>query len=620
MLKRRFDKMLSEGQGRQLVWLILATLFVFVFYFLIARSVMGMSWQEVLGLYMDPGNFNKPGEYDGLRVMIVLSGVVLFSALLISFFTNVFDNISESYQRGEHCYRLKNHILIIGSNDFLMDLLIAIKNNQQFAKKDILIATTSNVVDLRQDVEVAMADKGFCNHILYYHSNRTSYKKLVETCPDKASMIYIIGENDDLSHDAISLSCLRHLEKICANVATPILCYMLVDMHSTIDMFQYLGSNSSSGLCVEIINRNDYIAEIFLAGTDFLPVMKTGDEKHLHIIIDGNTSMGWAFALVATQICHFPNFDNTRRTVISFLNRDIKGKMCDYVANHQNLFDLCHYRYIAEDGREEHHPLAQYGDFMDIEYEFIEGSSASPAIRNMIEKCVRDENEETIIIICHDDDRINISAALHLPPVVYERKVHVAVWQKEYPQIITEAASTKKFSNLYYFGSGMKYDDAMFLSRSAMGKRVNRLYDLEYGKPPAETEDVAWMRLSYAHKASSIACAYSILTKLRSIGCEQQEFDVTLSDEQLESLSEMEHRRWMATMLMIGYSAASKTARKDRSRFKQLKEEKFLHLDIAPYEELPDEQEKDMILVKNIPYILTGEKDRMINISNIIAN
>ncbi len=611
--------MLSEGQGRQLVWLILVTLSVFVLYFLIARMMMGMTWQEVLGLYMDPGNFNKPGEHDGFRVMVVLTGVVLFSALLISVFTNVFDNISESYQRGEHCYRLKNHILIIGSSDFLMDLLLAIKDNQQYAKNDILIATTSNVVDLRLEVEVTMADKSFCNRILYYHSSRTSYKKLVETCPDKASMIYIIGENDDLSHDAISLSCLRHLEKICANVTTPILCYMLVEMHSTLDMFHYLGSNSSSGLCVEIINRNDYIAEIFLAGTDFLPVMKAGNEQHLHIIIDGNTSMGRAFASVATQICHFPNFDHRRRTVISFLHKDIKGKMCDYVANHQNLFDLCHYRYIDGDVREEYHPQSQYGDFMDVEYEFIEGSLAMPAIRSMVEKSVRDENEETIIIISHDDDTVNISTALHLPPVVYERKIHVAVWQKEYPQIITEAATTKKFSNLYYFGSGMRYDDAMFLSRSAMGKRVNRLYDQEYGNPPAETEDAAWMRLSYAHKASSIACAYSILTKLRSIGCEQVGADVALSEAQLEALSEMEHRRWMATMLMIGYSAVSRTARKDRSRFKQLKEEKFLHLDIAPYEELSGEQEKDMILMKNIPYILTGEKDRILNLSNIIA-
>ena len=127
MLKRRFDKLLSEGQGRQLVWLIIVTLSVFLLLFLIARYVSGMTWQEVLGLYMDPGNFNKPGKHDAFRVLIVLSGVVLFSALLISVFSNVFDNISESYQRGERRYRLKDHILIIGASNFLKELLLSIK-------------------------------------------------------------------------------------------------------------------------------------------------------------------------------------------------------------------------------------------------------------------------------------------------------------------------------------------------------------------------------------------------------------------------------------------------------------------------------------------------------------
>ena len=39
-----------------------------------------------------------------------------------------------------------------------------------------------------------------------------------------------------------------------------------------------------------------------------------------------------------------------------------------------------------------------------------------------------------------------------------------------------------------------------------------------------------------------------------------------------------------------------------------LKDEKFIHLDIAPYDELKHEQKKDLLLVSNIPYILTGKK------------
>ncbi len=42
--------------------------------------------------------------------------------------------------------------------------------------------------------------------------------------------------------------------------------------------------------------------------------------------------------------------------------------------------------------------------------------------------------------------------------------------------------------------------------------------------------------------------------------------------------------------------------------FNQLKKEKFIHLDIAPYDELPHEQQKDLAIVKNIPYIIKKDK------------
>ena len=77
-----------------------------------------------------------------------------------------------------------------------------------------------------------------------------------------------------------------------------------------------------------------------------------------------------------------------------------------------------------------------------------------------------------------------------------------------------------------------------------------------------------------------------------------------LDAEILEALSEVEHRRWMASVLLMGYSAAPKAARADRSRFKELKNKEFIHLDIAPYDELAHEADKDRLIVENIPYIM----------------
>ena len=57
----------------------------------------------------------------------------------------------------------------------------------------------------------------------------------------------------------------------------------------------------------------------------------------------------------------------------------------------------------------------------------------------------------------------------------------------------------------------------------------------------------------------------------------------------------------------MGYRAAPKAERAERSHFKELKTKYFIHLDIAPYQEIGSEAEKDLIIVKNIPYIIKEE-------------
>ena len=63
----------------------------------------------------------------------------------------------------------------------------------------------------------------------------------------------------------------------------------------------------------------------------------------------------------------------------------------------------------------------------------------------------------------------------------------------------------------------------------------------------------------------------------------------------------------MVSVLLMGYRAAPKRERSDRSRFKELKNKEFIHLDIAPYDELAHEADKDRLIVQNIPYIINGE-------------
>ena len=64
----------------------------------------------------------------------------------------------------------------------------------------------------------------------------------------------------------------------------------------------------------------------------------------------------------------------------------------------------------------------------------------------------------------------------------------------------------------------------------------------------------------------------------------------------------------MMSVLQMGYRAATKEQRQHRENFKSLKEKELIHLDIAPYDEMPFEADKDVFIVRNIPYIINGSE------------
>ena len=607
MFRRKIDRILSEGEGKQLAWLAGIALALFLLLVLIG-GIWALGWTEILNLYLDPGSYpleakqGSQGSLNFFSLLIAFGGILVLNALTVSAFSNVFDNISEKYRKGERRYKLKNHILILGGGQQLLDMLKALRVSPEFDGKDIVVMTSSDVEVLRDKIETAIDDKRFCSRVIWYRGERDNEDDLRSACVPAASRIYLIGEDDEEAHDSVSVSATGLLRALCAGDGPAIPCFVTLEMHSSMDVFNYLPAEKGSRLQVEIINASDYLAEQLLVDTDFLPV--PGDGEVLHIVIAGFTRTARSIASVAAQICHFPKGG---RTVISFVDPGMQEKMDNYVSNHQSLFDLSHYTYISPVGRTGYVPKNGYGDFLDVEWEFIDSHLSSELVRGQLEKWAADPKQKLVMVLCYEDAAAGISAALHLPKAMYKGGVPVAVYQKDHPEVLNAALATGQFGALTSFGEAAEDSDALFLRRSLRGKRVNYLYDRKYGGGSA-TPDDAWARLPFAHKLSSIASANSIPLKLRAFGIEPTRSSVdALAADVLESLSEVEHRRWMMSVLFMGYSAAPAKKRADRSNFKELKTKEFIHLDIAPFEEIAEEADKDTIIVKNIPYIINGE-------------
>lgn len=666
-LKRKLDGILSEANTRYQLRLLLLLFVAFgVVLLVIALISKAFDWQDIFALVLDPGVFgNTKQDHDIFRLLITLLGIVVFAALLIPGVTNILSDVRSAYNKGERRYpRIKNHVLILGANRMILGMLNKLRTDPTFARKEILIVTTQSVEQLRDRIEAYFGGHSkFLSRITFYYDERNNETNLREANAHKASHIFIIGEDNEIDHDSVSIKCCEKLEEICKNSSRFIKCFLVLDNQSSAEVYHYYKTpfsydNDVKGfktkLMVDIIDIKEYVAEQTLLGLNEsqngkqLPIDGDGitaeTTQYVHFVISGMTPMGKAMALTAAHLCHFPNFkipgSNTiRRTVISFMAPDIRSDRELFVSEHGELFKLSHYRDVSfdESGRpicKRYEPDINYGDFLDIEWEFVDTDISSPSGKRYIESIAKDSEQRLVIAICQSSQELNTSAALHLPSCVYEleRRIPIYVHLWEQGDVITKARKTGQFGNIYCFGTGTSADDdPLFTERLQRGQRVNFVYSILFGNKNRELGEMErrWYSLIEANKFSSIYCANSIDIKKRS-------FPDDLYSGTTE-LCEVEHRRWMMSVLLLGYKAyptderrcyidtirkememlqidgaqgkVSKSQSKTWQELNRKKADRFLHIDIDDFDNLVDQEEKDKDkeLVLRFPFILDGD-------------
>ena len=655
--KRRFDGFLSEEHIKQqflsLVCFLLAS-------FLIFWGISAISfpddynWKQILALYFDPGVFDSyKDNHTWFPLIITTVGIFVFTALLITVFINVFSNISSAYKKGERRYKgITGHTLILGANRMLIGMLAELKKDG--STNDILIMTSKPVEELRDRVEAYFGDKKFMKRLTFYFDERDNTSNLNDARAKYAKEIYIIGEDGEVDHNSVSISCCEKLEKICKDSTSPVHCFLVLDNQSSAEIYHYHTGKFSQGtkLRVDIIDIKEYVAEQTLLGMNGegqLPIdgkgIKPDTLQYLHFIVSGLTPMAKAMALTAAYLCHFPNFNSktgTCKTVITFIDHDIKRKRDIFVSEHQNLFMLSHYEDISfdSDGKKQvknHKPEEAYGDFLDIAWEFVDADISSPEAKRYIDEVASDTGQQLAIAICQESQVDNMSAALHLPAGVYdgEKNIPIYVHLWEQGDAITKANATGQFGNIYCFGTGTSADkDPLFKKRLKRGQRVNFVYNSLYAKSeqssrPSQSEiENEWYKNIESNKFSSIYCANSIPVKIRSFG------DSIYSARNMQ-LCETEHRRWVLTELLLGFKPYTQnyitelreSVANDIQKYNQEHDGKsgtkenspawnkawgerkitFQHVDIVAFSDLIDkrEQEKDIALMVNIPFILS---------------
>lgn len=570
-MKRGFDKLLSEGKGKQFVWLLGLSILVLIIALVVGLVIYRqLQWQQIVAVLLDPGCFgNFQGECDWVLLPLAVFSLIFLSGLLVSTFTNVVENISESVRMGRRRYRVRDHTLIIGAGRQLAPILDALKNSD----RDVVVMS-----ERRPRVK---------GKYIYYCGRRDSEDDLRSARPEYAKTIYIIGEDNESDHDSKTIKAITLLNELTRTAKEKIYCYATLLDRVSSEVYEYSRLTPNGHLLlVDVINDYEYLSQLLMFNTDFLPAIKSGDKRRSHVVIFGNDPIAQNVAYTAAHISHYANFTECgAKTCITIIGEDMRRKLDNLVAARPGLFDLSTYTYVAADGKKEVHTPNR--DFLDVEWQFVDTYSTSQLARKMLTD-IHDNAEKEIltIVVAHEDPAESTRTVLHLPRPVYSN--HIAVYMEHSADVITMSKQSGMYGDIVVFGAAGTLCDPLFKNRSVMGQRVNYIYNRAYCNPPSKSAEEAWYSISESNKYSSIYCAIALPM------CERC-FDM---NGDRSAIYEAEHRRWMMSVLIMGWQAGPRC---DKAR--------FIHHDLVPFDELPpDERNKDKILIDALPHILGGER------------
>lgn len=625
-LPLRFDRSFSKGLFRQLLWLVGIMAIVYI----ILTGLSGISalyspgsedsqgkWYDILLVLIDPGS-SSGSMSTPFTIICALLGLIIFSGMLISVISNVLERRVESYAKGETDYRVSNHVAVLGFNKSVPSLLNTVHEKH---KDSFIILMSERDSESIRDWIHANVKPEVEDSLIVMNGSRVSYDDLRRLRLDKGvKEIFVLGEEDEDAHDAMSLECVKRMAMLMSE-CKDIECHVQIDSNTTYAVLQsvdfsdtVIPESDKIGNHLKFLpfNFNDIWSQKVLATlpNEYVPLdgigITGGSQKHVHLIVVGMNEMGTALAVNAAHILHFPNFkegDFSTYSHITFIDSDASHQGKDFRNRFRHLFDLARWRQV--EGMEcrnnggwidpiadadSQSPYRHLGpiNFMDIQWEFIEGDVFDENVQEYLVACSLNEDEITTIALCDENSEKNASFCLALPESICMKANTVLVRQKETSVTIDLVRQLPGHEKIRPFGMMTECYGENLIS-DKYGKIVNACYcgididkllHLEEEKETESVIDREWANSSITDKWSSIYSANMLFTKLRSMGFATMEgvtkemMEERVSQEQIQSeIQRTEHNRWNSEKLLMGFAPLSKEEQEEFAPLREQKEE-----------------------------------------------
>ncbi len=546
------------------------------YYFADPGAQMSIGVNSSTETAFDVNRVSNGARWIGLIVSTL--GSIFLSGILISTITNSFERMSESWRLGFSYYKLKNHVVIIGSDQIVYGLV-----NQlcESTKQMIVVMTSVDVEQMRNSLWASLKNKEDKKRIVVNYGQRDSEIFLDKINVAAANEVYILGDTSEFDnienyHDSLNVHCLKIISQLCkkANRENRLKSHVLFDYKTTYHIFQYADLSEDIAKYIDFHPFNFYdlwARKVLVAGynnenilykpLDYIPITSVESDKFIHFIVVGMSKMGQAMALQAAHIAHFPNYKK-RKTKITFIDSNGNVEMNEFKQKCGELFKVSHSTFIDADAWAEaelnsvnntekidesrfiteYHIAEEYKhlvakndkdqDFIDVEWEFIKGYDHNPIVQRRLNDYIEDPNAIVTVAICLNITHISLRSAMSLPKKYYEKNIPVLVQQRKTSTMVSilngedfdeKYRQNRLYKNIQPFGMVADCYDLHMVSSVDACKRISYVYDhfFTYDNLPTKIDMVKanqiWDETVVSKRWSNIFAAASIPTKLRCI-------------------------------------------------------------------------------------------------------
>lgn len=461
----------------------------------------------------------------------------------------------------------KNHIIVSSINSysryFIKDLIDK--------KEKIIVVTEGDDITNFEDLE----RKG----VVVIQGSLNDYKVLENSAAAKARFIVLLNENDE-HNISTAISAFDYLKEIRNNYETIIYAhisdYNKLNELKEISLFDKVVGEHTEKFNYEIrvFSMNERSSRIIFnkySPDQFTPITKKEDPP-IHIAVFGSNEFTQSMIVHFAKMSHYINLKKLKITLF-YQGEKFTKKLHQNFPQISNVIDLIE---IEEDLE-----LFETTKFEEI----------------------NSKNKFSTVYLTCKDDELSLSIFNKLTKINLHDKLHVVIALIKPDGVLSRWFPDGEVKNivLHKFNTVTE----TFTSDALLSEDIDKLAKIihqdylndnrQKGKlDPSKPTHKEWEFLSADIKDQNRLQADHIWVKLRNAGIDFNS-DFTFDDKNLiELLSEVEHNRWAAHMLLSGWT------------FSETRDDNYKkHPDLVPYEKLSEPvKDYDRNTIKNIPKLV----------------